>query len=97
MRIPPEKLSPDALTGLIEEFVSRDGTDLAEVSSKSDQVRRALAAGHLVIAFDEISETVNILTPEEYALADQQYQAQLQADNDPEFYPDPGTPDPSYD
>ena len=86
MRIPPEKLSPDALAGLIEEFVSRDGTDLVDMDIKADQVRRALAAGHLFIAFDEISETVNILTPDEYALADQAYQAQLEADGDLDSY-----------
>ena len=65
MIIPPDALSEAALTGVIEEFVTRDGTDLTEVAAKAATVRKALQAGHLVIAFDPEEETCNILPREE--------------------------------
>ena len=65
MVIPFEKLSPEALQGLIEEFVTRDGTDsgytektLADnVAMVLDQLRRREA----VIVYDEATRTANIV------------------------------------
>lgn len=65
MIIPYQQLSPDALQGLIEEFVTRDGTDYGEqeapLATKVAQVKRQLAAKDIVIVFDERSESVSLL------------------------------------
>lgn len=66
MIIPHQQLSPSALQGLIEEFITREGTDygLEEVSlqDKIAQVKRQLERGEVVILFDTASETVTLLT-----------------------------------
>ena len=65
MRIPHDRLSPDALRGVIEEYVTRDGTELSEAESKGADVRRALERGELVVVFDPDRESCNLLTPDE--------------------------------
>lgn len=66
MIIPHQQLSPDALQGLIEEFITREGTDygLQEISlvDKVAQVKRQLEQGEVVIVFDTATETVTLLT-----------------------------------
>lgn len=66
MIIPHTQISPDALQGLIEEFITRDGTDYGalEVSlmQKVQQIERQIVRGDVVIVFDEASETVSLLT-----------------------------------
>jgi uncharacterized protein len=63
--IPVERLSPEALRGVIEEFVSREGTDYGEVAvsleTSSGQVRRKLEKGLAVLIFDDETETTNIV------------------------------------
>ena len=65
MIIPHEQLSPEALQGLIEEFITREGTDYGweEVSlaTKVAQVRRQIEQREVVIVFDLASETVSLL------------------------------------
>lgn len=65
MIIPYEQLSPEALQGLIEEFITREGTDYGweEVSlaAKVEQVHRQLVRKEVVIVFDLASETVSLL------------------------------------
>ena len=61
MRIPHDQLSKDALRGLIEEFVTRDGTDLSEAGDQIERVLKALAAGRAAIEFDEEEETTTII------------------------------------
>lgn len=53
MIIPPDALKPDTLRALIEEFVTRDGTELSDADAKIEQVLRALRAGRAEIHFDE--------------------------------------------
>jgi uncharacterized protein YheU (UPF0270 family) len=65
IKIPIDELSPDALEALIEEFVSRDGTDLAEAGAKVAQVRGQLLSGAVIIVYDEASESANIV-PKDY-------------------------------
>jgi uncharacterized protein YheU (UPF0270 family) len=65
IKIPFEELSADVLEALIEEFVSRDGTDLAEAAAKVAQVRRQLQSGAVMIVYDEASESANIV-PKDY-------------------------------
>jgi uncharacterized protein YheU (UPF0270 family) len=63
--IPFKELSPEALRGVIEEFVTRDGTDYGEreipLDTKVQQVLYQLHAGKAVITFDQKTETCNIL------------------------------------
>ncbi len=69
MIIPHEKLSPGALRGLIEEFVSRDGTDSgylkASLEDRVMKVMRQLAAGRAVIVYDPAGKTANIVPKED--------------------------------
>lgn len=66
MIIPYEQLSSDALQGLIEEFITRDGTDygVEEVSlaTKVEQVKQLLKRREIVVAFDVATESVSLLT-----------------------------------
>lgn len=63
--IPFEDLSPEALQGVIEEFVTRDGTDYGErevsLETKVHQVINQLHSGKAVIVFDQKTKTCNIL------------------------------------
>lgn len=63
-RIPVNKLSPEALEGVIEEFISRAGTDYGEVEASQEtkfrQVKSRLATGEAVLIFDDETETTNI-------------------------------------
>ncbi|MCX5821344.1 MAG: YheU family protein [Deltaproteobacteria bacterium] len=63
-RIPVNRLSPEALQGVIEEFVSRDGTDYGEIEvsreTKFRQVKYKLETGLAILIFDDETETTNI-------------------------------------
>ncbi len=65
MIVPYENLSPEALAGVIEEYVTRDGTESTDATVKTAEVCGALQRGELVIVFDSGSETCNLLSPEE--------------------------------
>ena len=62
--IPVNKLSSKALLGVIEEFISRNGTDYGERESSMEtnvrQVRHKLEKGLAVLVFDDETETTNI-------------------------------------
>ena len=60
IKIPPDQLEPETLRGVIEEFVTRDGTNLAEAQTKIRQVRAALDRGTVELWFDARSRTCNI-------------------------------------
>lgn len=63
--IPPEALTEEALRGLVQEFVTRDGTDYGAVErsieEKTAEVRRLLASGEAQVVFDPGTETANIV------------------------------------
>jgi len=65
MLIPHQQLSAEALQGLIEDFVTREGTDYGEIevalSVKVAQIKRQLDQGESVIIFDEKDESITIL------------------------------------
>ena len=65
MIIPHRQLSPEALAGVIEEFVTRDGTELSEASAKTGQVLAALDRGEIVLVYDPEAESCNILPADE--------------------------------
>jgi uncharacterized protein YheU (UPF0270 family) len=63
--VPAKALSPDALRGLVEEFVTRDGTDYGTrertLEEKVRDVLRQLERGEARIVFDPASRSVNIV------------------------------------
>ncbi len=69
VQIPAEELCREALDGLIEEFVTRDGTDYgaeeATLDDKKRAVNRQLERGEVVIVFDPKTETANIIREDE--------------------------------
>ena len=62
MHIPHTRLSSVALRAVIEEFVSRDGTDHTPVERRIENVMRELDAGRVELHFDTNTATCNILT-----------------------------------
>ena len=64
MRIPHTSLSKTTLQALIEEFVTRDGTDYGDVEvpleRRVEMVMALLQARTAVIVYDEDSETCSI-------------------------------------
>ncbi len=67
MRISHTLLSPTALRAVVEEFVTRDGTDHSLVERRIKMVLRQLDAGSVQLHFDSTTETCNILPVEESA------------------------------
>lgn len=65
VKIPYDQLSPEALQGVIEEFVTRDGTDYGEeaisLETKVAQVLAQIKSGKAVIVFDQETESCTIL------------------------------------
>jgi uncharacterized protein YheU (UPF0270 family) len=62
--IPVNKLSAKALKGVIEEFISRNGTDYGAIESSLEtnfkQVKYKLKNGEAVLVFEDETETTNI-------------------------------------
>jgi len=65
IKIPYEKLSPEALEGLIEEFVTRDGTDTGYEKKSFEHdvaaVKKQLIRGDAIIVYDQSTKTSNIV------------------------------------
>jgi len=65
VEIPYTQLSPEALRGLIEEFVTRDGTDYGaterNLESKAAAVVLLLQRGEARVVFDPETGTANIV------------------------------------
>lgn len=65
VKIPYDQLSPEALQGVVEEFVTRDGTDYGEteisLETKVVQVLTQLKNGKAVIGFDQETESCTVL------------------------------------
>lgn len=61
MRIPHRQLSPMALRAVVEEFVTRDGTDHSSIERRIETVLRHLEAGRVAVYFDEETKTCNIV------------------------------------
>jgi len=69
-QIPFEQLSKDALFGVIEEFINREGTDYGmnefTFDQKSEQVLSLLRNGTAKIVFEYNSQTVSILHKDQF-------------------------------
>ncbi len=65
MLIPYQRLSPDALQGVLEAFVTREGTDYGEdevlLATKVEQVRQQLVQGTAVLVYDEATASCTIM------------------------------------
>lgn len=65
LEVPWQKLSPDALHGLLEELVTRDGTDYGAVEltteEKAANLRKALEDKRAAIAFSPETETWSVI------------------------------------
>lgn len=63
--VPHHELSPEALRGLIEEFVTRPGTDTgytrASLAENVAMVEKQLMQKEVFIVFDEQTQTANIV------------------------------------
>ena len=68
----PDELSPGALRGIVEEYVTREGTDYGQgtwsLEEKVAQVFRQLQNGDARIVFDLELESASIVTRPELAL-----------------------------
>ena len=64
LTIPWEELSEDALMGIIEEFVTREGTEYGasdiSLDTKCQQVKAQLIAGEVIVTFDDDLQTCSI-------------------------------------
>ena len=64
IKIPIDRLKPDILLSVIEEFITRSGTDYGEREVPTDikikQVKHLLETGLVVLLYDEETETCNI-------------------------------------
>ena len=70
--IPVNKLSAKALQGVIEEFISRNGTDYGAIEASLEtnirQVKSKLESGSAVLVFDDETETTNIFLADDPVL-----------------------------
>lgn len=70
--IPPAQLSQETLENLVQEFVTRDGTDYGveevAVTTKVQQVIKQLQCGQAVIVYDSQSDTCTIVPAQDAAI-----------------------------
>lgn len=63
--VPYDRINPDTLRKMIQEFVTRDGADWGEagctLEDKVEQVLRQLRSKKVKIVFDLASQTANIV------------------------------------
>lgn len=64
--IPFDSLDPDTLVNVLNDIVSRDGTDYGDYDLSTEQKRlqalRALQSGQAVLVFDTESETIQLVS-----------------------------------
>lgn len=76
VEVPLEALTADAVKGVIENFILREGTDYgtSEVpyDVKAKQILKQIEKGDVKIAFDPNTETVTLLTSKEWKKLTQQ-------------------------
>ncbi len=69
IRVPTEALSSEAIEGLVEEFITREGTDYGQreysLEDKRKTVLRQLERGEVAIVFELESESTTLVTKQE--------------------------------
>jgi uncharacterized protein YheU (UPF0270 family) len=67
--IPYQQLSKEALDGVLEEYISREGTDYGlheySLEDKKDQLLDQIKSGRAQIVFDHGSQSVSILSKDQ--------------------------------
>lgn len=70
MIVPIDRISPEVLENILDEFISREGTDYGEYEAsllkKREQLITQIHAGELYITYDDASESINIVLAREY-------------------------------
>lgn len=70
MIIPPDELNTETLQALIEEFITREGTDYGDreldLETKVGILKHQLSSGEVLIVFDAATESVNIMKAVDY-------------------------------
>lgn len=70
LEVPREAITADALAGIIDEFIQREGTDYGAVElnhdTKVERIHRQLQKGDIKIVFDPNTESVTLLTLREF-------------------------------
>ncbi len=70
IEIPWQSISQEALTGLIEAFIGREGTDYGDqefsLEEKYSQVLDKIKSGDAVIVYDELTESTTIVTQHDF-------------------------------
>ena len=66
IEIPAADLAPETLRAIIENFIVREGTDYGDaeysLDNKAAQVRRQLDRGEVLLMWDEVLESCNLIT-----------------------------------
>lgn len=69
IEVPPERLAPEVLRALLEEYASRDGTDYGErelsLEEKSDNLQAQLGRSELKILYETETEQWDLLGTEQ--------------------------------
>lgn len=70
IEVPTDALSAEALKGIIESFILREGTDYGReevgFETKFKQIQKQIQNGDVKIVFDPNTETVGIITKTEW-------------------------------
>ncbi len=73
--VPFEKLSEEALIGLIDEFILREGTDYGRseytLEQKHEHVRKQILSGKAIVVFDLKEESASLIRREQLSLISQ--------------------------
>lgn len=71
IEIPIDAISKEALEGIIDSFILREGTDYglveAQHQTKYQQIQRQILKGDVKIVFDHITESVTLMTKNEWS------------------------------
>jgi len=69
IEVPPGSLSPEAVAGLVDEFITREGTDYGlhehSLDDKRASVLRQLERNEIAIVFDFESESTTLVSRRE--------------------------------
>ena len=70
IEVPATSLAVETLRAIIESFIVREGTDYGDadysLDNKVDQVRRQLDRGEVLLMWDEVLESCNLITKAEW-------------------------------
>jgi len=70
IEVPATSLAAETLRAIIESFIVREGTDYGDadysLDNKVDQVRRQLDRGEVLLMWDEVLESCNLITKAEW-------------------------------